>query len=252
MKSNEERQVQISIITVTRNSEETLKKTIESVLNQTLSPKEYLIIDGNSSDGTVALAECFHESFAEKGITYRIYSEPDAGIYDAMNKGIKLASGEIIGMINSNDWYEPEALQAVADVYRKKGFDLFFADLRMHLPNGGTFIKPARNRSYATSRDWNHPTTFITKRVYEKHPYKTETIHDDYDLILRLKREGVHIETLNRVLADFCMNGTSHERSFQKAWQRVIIKYRIYRNNGYSPFYFLECLAVEAAKLIVG
>ncbi len=252
MKSNEKRQATISIITVTRNSEETLKKTIESVLNQTLSPKEYLIIDGNSSDGTVALAECFHEPFAEKGITYRIYSEPDAGIYDAMNKGIKLASGEIIGMINSNDWYEPEALQAVADVYMKKGFDLFFADLRMHLPNGGTFIKPARNRSYATSRDWNHPTTFITKQIYEKYPYKTETIHDDYDLILRLKRAGVHIETLNRVLADFCMNGTSHERSVKKAWQRVIIKYRIYRNNGYSPLYFLECLAVEAAKLIVG
>lgn len=252
MNSNEKRPVEISIITVTMNSEETLEKTLESVLNQTLSPKEYVIIDGNSSDGTVALAERFRERFLKKGIAYRIYSEPDEGIYDAMNKGIKLASGEVIGIINSNDWYETEALQTVADVYREKGFDLFFADLRMHLPNGGTFIKPARNRNYATSRDWNHPTTFITKQIYERYQYRTATIHDDYDLILRLKKAGVHIETVNRVLADFCMNGTSHERSVKKAWQRVMIKYRIYRDNGYSPFYFLECAAVEAAKLIVG
>lgn len=252
MNSNEKRPVEISIITVTMNSEKTLKKTIESVLNQTLSPKEYLIVDGNSSDGTVALAKQFRERFLKKGIDYRIYSEPDEGIYDAMNKGIRAASGEVVGIINSNDWYEPEALQTVAEVYREKGFDLFFADLRMHLPNGGTFIKSARNRKYATSRDWNHPTTFVTKQIYENYQYKTATIHDDYDLILRLKKAGAHIETVNRVLADFCMNGTSHERSVKKAWERVRIKYRIYRDNGYSPFYFLECAVVEAAKLIVG
>lgn len=252
MNSNEKRPVDISIITVTMNSEKTLEKTLESILNQTFSPMEYLIIDGNSSDGTVELAKRYQERFSEKGITYKIYSEPDKGIYDAMNKGIRLASGEVIGIINSNDWYEAEALQTVADVYLKKGFDLFFADLRMHLPNGKTFIKPARNRNYATSRDWNHPTTFITKKIYEHYQYRTDTIHDDYDLILRLKKAGVHIETVNRVLADFCMNGTSHERSVKKAWQRVMIKYRIYRNNGYSPLYFLECAAVEAAKLIIG
>ena len=77
-------------------------------------------------------------------------------------------------------------------------------------------------------------------------------MHDDYDLILRLKKAGVHIEITNRVLANFRMNGMSHERSIKKAWQRVKIKYSIYRDNGYSPLYFFECAAMEAAKLIVG
>lgn len=242
----------ISIITVTMNSEATLADTLKSVLAQTYAPKEYLIIDGGSSDTTLHLAESFRSAFEEKQIAFTITSEADEGIYDAMNKGIKAASGEIIGIINSDDWYEKDALETAAEVYRTRGFDLFYADLRMHLPDGKTFVKHARNRAYATSRDWNHPTTFITKKIYEQYRYRNQTMHDDYDLILRLKKAGVHIEVKNQVLANFRMNGMSHERSIKKAWQRVRIKYSIYRNNGYSPFYFFECAAVEAAKLIVG
>ncbi|HOO28752.1 MAG TPA: glycosyltransferase, partial [Lachnospiraceae bacterium] len=128
----------------------------------------------------------------------------------------------------------------------------FFADLRMHLPNKKTFVKTARNRKYATSRDWNHPTTFITKQMYETYHYKNDTLHDDYDLILRIKKAGAHIEIVNRTLANFRMNGVSHERSVSGAWHRAKIKYGIYRQNGYSPLYFFECVAVEAAKLIIG
>ncbi len=242
----------ISIITVTMNSEETLAETENSVLNQTYLPKEYLIIDGCSKDGTLAVAEQFRAAFEEKGIIYKVISEPDSGIYEAMNKGIRLSSGEVIGMINSDDWYEPCALETVSRVYLEKGFDLFFADLRMHMPGGAVFIKHSRNRKYATSRDWNHPTTFATKTLYNRFQYKNDTIHDDYDLILRVKKAGAHIEIENKVLANFRMNGTSHERSIKKAWQRVKIKYGIYRNNGYSPLYFFECAAVEAAKLFIG
>lgn len=241
-----------SIITVTMNSEATFADTLKSVLVQTYAPKEYLIIDGGSTDGTLQLAESFRSAFEEKQIDFIITSEPDKGIYDAMNKGIRKASGDIVGIINSDDWYEKEALETAAGVYTERGFDLFFADLMMHLPDGRTFVKKARNRAYATSRDWNHPTTFITKKIYEHNQYRNQTIHDDYDLVLRLKKAGVHIEVKNQVLANFRMNGMSHERSIKKAWQRVIIKYGIYRDNDYSPFYFFECAAMEAAKLIIG
>ncbi|MCR5789997.1 MAG: glycosyltransferase [Lachnospiraceae bacterium] len=242
----------ISIITVCYNSASTLGDTIESVLSQTVPPFEYLLVDGLSTDGTLAIAESYREAFSKRGIAYRITSEKDAGIYDAMNKGIAMASGELIGIINSDDWYEPQALEIVDRCFRETGFDLFFADLRMVLPNGQSFVKRARNRRYATSRDWNHPTTFIKKDIYRQYSYRNETIHDDYDLILRLKRAGVHIEVVNQVLANFRMNGTSHERSVKKAWERCRIKYRIYRENGYAPVYFLECFGVELAKLIVG
>ena len=241
-----------SIITVTYNSSETVAQTIESVLNQTYLPKEYFIIDGQSTDDTLQIVLRYQQAFAEKNIDYQIISEKDNGIYDAMNKGIKRATGELVGMINSDDWYEVYALRTVADVYIEKGFDLFFADLRMHRQNGTSFVKSAKNRTYATSRDWNHPTTFVRAKLYQTYHYRCETIHDDYDLILQLKRAGVHIEIENKVLANFRMNGTSHDKNFKKAMERVKIKYRIYRQNGYSRWYLTECLMMELAKLIAG
>ncbi|MCR5420144.1 MAG: glycosyltransferase [Lachnospiraceae bacterium] len=242
----------VSIVTVTYNSEATLARTIESVLAQTVLPLEYIIIDGCSKDGTLDIARSYKESFAEKGVIYKILSEPDEGIYDAMNKGIGAASADIIGMINSDDWYEPCAIKVVCDTYAEEEFDLFYADLKMHMPSGAVFIKHSRNRKYATSRDWNHPTTFITRRTYEKYQYKNKTIHDDYDLILRLKKAGIKTVVKNVVIADFTMNGTSHEKSLKKAFERIKIKYGIYRDNGYSFIYFFECFIVEVAKLIVG
>ena len=242
----------VSIITVTYNSAETIKRTIESVLAQTVSPYEYILVDGKSTDDTLAIVEGYREAFEEKGIVLRIISEKDNGIYDAMNKGIGMASGDIIGMINSDDWYEPCAVETVVKTYTDEPFDMFYADLRMHMPSGGTFVKKAKYRRYATSRDWNHPTTFITGEIYKRYKYRNKTIHDDYDLVLRLRKAGAKTVVRNVVIADFTMNGTSHERSLKKALERVGIKYGIYRDNGYSPLYFFECFIVEMAKLIVG
>lgn len=244
--------IPISIITVTFNSEETIKRAMESVLNQSVSPYEYIIVDGKSSDTTVDIARKMKTEFDKKNIKLIIISERDNGIYDAMNKGISLATGQIVGMINSDDYYEPNALEVVTKAYNEEPFDLFYADLRMIRPDGSSFIKHSRNRRYATSRDWNHPTTFIAKDIYNKYSYKTETIHDDYDLILRLKKAGVKTCVKNEVIADFMMNGISHDRSVKKAWERIKIKYGIYRQNGYSRFYIAECMMVEVAKLIIG
>ena len=90
--------MKVSIITVSYNSEKTIAHTIESVLAQTYDDIEYWIIDGKSSDGSVALAESYCNAMEQKGIIYHILSEPDGGIYDAMNKGIRLATGDVIGI----------------------------------------------------------------------------------------------------------------------------------------------------------
>lgn len=242
----------ISVITVTYNSAATLAETIESVLGQQYKPYEYIIIDGKSSDNTVEIANSYKSRMEDAGIRFIVVSEPDNGIYDAMNKGIGMAGGEIIGIINSDDWYESNALNVVAENYEREKFDLFYADLRMVRPDGSSFIKHSRNRKYATSRDWNHPTTFITKDIYNKFTYRNDTIHDDYDLILRVKKSGARICVVNEVIADFRMNGVSHVRSVKKALERMKIKYKIYRQNGYGRFYFFECFLVEVAKLIIG
>lgn len=246
------KQPRVSIITVTYNSEKTLAVAMESVLNQTVSPYEYIIVDGQSTDKTVEIAEGYKDAFEQKNIRLTVISEKDEGIYDAMNKGIKLASGDIVGMINSDDYYEPIAVGTVLLAYEEEKFDLFYADLRMIKPDGTSFIKHSRDRKYATSRDWNHPTTFITKEMYGRFLYRNDTIHDDYDLILRLKKAGAKTCVVNEVLANFVMNGVSHERKLSKAFDRMKIKYEIYRRNGYSPLYFIECFAVEMGKLIIG
>lgn len=244
--------MKISVITVSHNAAGTIAHTIESVLSQTYAPYEYIIKDGGSTDDTLQIARRYAPDFEKRGISYRILSEKDNGIYDAMNRGIEEATGEIIGMINADDWYEPVALAVVKETMEKTPFDLFYADLRMWIDENRSFIKRARNRRYATSRDWNHPTTFITREMYQKYRYRNETIHDDYDLILRMKKDGVRIVVANEVLANFRMNGVSHERKVSSALQRAKIKYQIYRRNGYSPFYLIECYGVELAKLIIG
>ncbi|MCR5831137.1 MAG: glycosyltransferase [Lachnospiraceae bacterium] len=244
--------LKISVITVTFNSEATFEDTIKSVIGQTYAPYEYIIVDGGSTDGTLSLVENHRSTFLEKGIKLIVVSEPDNGIYDAMNKGTKLASGDIVGIINSDDWYESDALETVANAYAEEPFDLFYADIRMVLPDGRSFVKHSRNRKYATSRDWNHPTTFIAKDTYNRYSYRTDTIHDDYDLILRLKRDGARVKVVNRVIANFRMNGMSHRRSIAAALSSIKVKYGIYRRNGYSRLYLFECLLVEAGKLIIG
>lgn len=249
--ANTER-IKISVITVSYNSEATLRRTMESVLNQTYAPYEYIIIDGASTDGTLEIISSMENAFKIRGINLLISSEKDNGIYDAMNKGIDKASGDLIGIINSDDWYETDALKVVAQTYAKSPFDLFWADLRMHMPNGTTFIKRARNRKHATSRDWNHPTTFIARDIYKEYHYRTKTLHDDYDLILKLKKAQVRSVVKNVTIANFTMNGVSHERNLRAALKRCGIKYSIYRDNGYSPLYFLECFAEEMGKLIIG
>lgn len=241
-----------SIVTVTYNSENTLKRAMESVINQTYPPKEYFIVDGASTDNTVNIAESYIDIAKSRGINLIISSEPDGGIYDAMNKGISRCTGDIVGMINSDDYYETDAFEKVNKAYDDTGFELLYGNLRMCFEDGRSFIKKARNRNYMTSRDWNHPTMFVKREIYNNNHYKTETIHDDYDLVLRLKKQGVKFEVINETLANFTMNGVSHERNLGEMFKRVKIKYKIYRNNGYSRFYFIECLLVELAKFIVG
>lgn len=243
----------VSIVTVTYNSEKTLEITMESVLAQTYDRIEYLIIDGASSDGTVSLAESYRERMEQKGICLRIVSEPDSGIYDAMNKGIQLAEGDIIGILNSNDWYEPDAVETVVKEFAQENCDLLFANIRMHKRDGSSFVKKARIRSFQTSRDWNHPTMFVRADVYKSHPFRNKGIHDDYGCYLQIAKEGYRMITLDKVLANFRMGGVSNHKSLKEAVQRIKDRYRwCYRVNGYSRWYLLECIAIEAAKMLLG
>ena len=117
----------VSIITVCYNSEKTIYQTMDSVLKQTYSNIEYIIIDGASTDGTLAIIKEFGQRF---GARMRYVSEPDHGIYDAMNKGISMAGGDIIGIINSDDYYEPDAVEKVIGAYSRGDCAVFYGEMR--------------------------------------------------------------------------------------------------------------------------
>lgn len=240
----------VSIVTVSYNSEKTIRDTIESVLHQTYTNIEYWIIDGASKDDTVAIAKEYEAAFAERGMQYHIISEPDKGIYDAMNKGIKNCTGTLIGIINSDDWYEEQAVERVVDTFHKTDFDMFYADIRL-IKEQGEMIKHSRFRKYATSRDWNHPTTFVRRSVYDRFLYQCVSVHDDWDFVLKVRNAGYKITVLNEVLANFRVGGISNKGSMRDAVSRCKARYRIYRENGMSRLYLLECIAMEVAKMIL-
>lgn len=241
----------ISIITVCFNSSKTIARTIESVLNQTYTDFEYLIIDGLSKDNTVAIAESYRKQFEEKKISFRIISEKDKGMYDALNKGTRLADGLIIGCINSDDWFEPNALQVVANTYKETSFDMFYADLRIVKPTGNV-IKHAKLSKFVFTRYWNHPTTFITKELYKKYQYKLESMYDDCDLMLRIrknKENKVIIKSI--VIANFTFGGMSTKKNWGETWKRIKLRCNIYKNNGYGPLYYLDSFFIEIIKYLL-
>lgn len=255
--------MRISVITVTYNSEKEIGRTIQSVLEQSVvsgmcrdakrSGIEYLIIDGASSDSTVEIAETYRHELEERGICFRILSEPDGGIYDAMNKGIRLATGDIIGILNSSDWYEPDALETVLHTFAETECELLFANIRLHRADGSSFVKKARLRSFQTSRDWNHPTTFVNAQLYKRYPFRNLGIHDDYGFFLQMRRQNRKIVIVDKVLANFCMGGASNRKSLKAALKRIRDRYRYcYRINGYSRWYLVECVAIEMAKMVLG
>ena len=244
--------VRFSIVTPVYNGEASIARTIQSILDQTVPPYEYNIVDGASTDRTVEICNSYREQFAEKRIRYYVISERDQGIYDGMNKGIRRSEGDFIGIINADDWYEPIALETMQRLYKETHFDMAYADIRMH--NGEhSFIKRASNPKFVSSRTWNHPTQFTSSEIYQKKLYRNQSVFDDLDMLLWIHRQGYHIEVVNTVLANFTMGGASNnEKRWPEVRKRIRMKEEIYRENGYSWIYALDATAVEIAKMVLG
>ena len=242
----------VTIITICFNSEAVIKKTIESVLNQTYTDIEYIIIDGASKDKTVEIAESYKDAFAEKGIDYKIFSEPDKGIYDAMNKGIAKATGELVGLINSGDFYEPQMIETAVKAFEEKPYDIFYGDINLIKDNGQIIVKKSKYDKLPTSRHWNHPTMVVRKAYYDEiGAYKCEGIHDDFEFFLRARKKNARITIKNVTLANFMTGGASNKKSFKQCKKRCKDRYKAYRDNGYGIWSWFECVGIEIAKFIL-
>ena len=154
----------ISIITISFNSEKTLEETIKSVVMQDYDNLEYLIIDGGSKDKTLEIVEKYRDKIAV------VISEPDEGISDAFNKGIALATGDIIGIINSDDQLLPGALEAITESY-DSNVDVYRGRMVIWNEKTGTKFSETPTCEFPISKKIKsvcHPSTFVAKRAYEK------------------------------------------------------------------------------------
>lgn len=207
-----------SIITISFNSEKTIERTIKSVLAQTNQDYEYLIVDGASTDGTLGIVKKYEPLF---GGRMKWQSEPDKGIYDAMNKGIQMANGTIVGIVNSDDWLEHDALETIYTCYNKNNQavdGIYCGWLNFHYNSGiSQVMKTNHNLLMAWSKKYEmagirHPATFVPKSIYEKFGVFDESIRimADTDLILRFLFSGVKFYYPNTVVSNMSDGGVSN------------------------------------------
>ena len=176
----------VSIVTTCYNSEKTIEKTIKSVLNQTYKNIEYIIIDGKSTDDTLNIIKKYEPDFEGR---IRVISEKDSGIYDAMNKGIALASGELVGIVNSDDYYEQDAVENVVKNFGIEKYQIIYGLLRC-IKNGEEVSVVLYNHNFLHQQMIPHPTCFITKKAYEDlgmYDCKYKSCAD-YELMLRWEK----------------------------------------------------------------
>ncbi len=244
----------VSIVTPTFNSEKTIRKTMDSVLVQSYRKIEYIIADGDSKDSTMDIVNEYRVRFEKKGYSIKIIRGRDGGMYSGMNKGIRLAAGEIIGIVNSDDFYEPDTVSTVVRVYNKTNFDLFYADLNIVDKHGNVMHtkKAEKMRKFCTTRYWNHPTTFVPKRLYDIRMYdESFQYYGDWDFVLWVFKNFKHIMVLHKPLSNFRLGGKTTHRNIKILHKKFIERYRGYRNNGYSRLYFFECVMMDYGKEIV-
>ena len=230
----------VSIITVVFNNREMIKDAISSVLNQTYKNIEYIVIDGLSEDGTVDVIESYGAKIT------KFISEKDDGIYDAMNKGIALATGDIVGILNSDDFYiDDKVIEKIVKEFENNKIDSVYADL--------IFVKPEeleRTVRYYDSSYFNpekfaygwmpaHPTFFVKKWVYDKYGvYRTDLIiAADFDLLLRfLYTQKISYSYLQEVLVKMRLGGVS--TSFKSIWVNNVEQLRVCKDNGVKTNFF--------------
>lgn len=200
-------ELKVTIITTSFNSERSIARTIESVLGQRYPNIEFIIVDGGSTDSTLKIITSFESRFAGR---MRCISEPDRGMYDAMNKGIALATGELIGILNSDDWYEPDAVASMVEIYRKNNEAVLYGILRYVENNKETMLYRMHHDSLNEGMI-THPTCFVPKTLYDR--YGVFSLHyrlsSDYELMLRFQKKGVSFIPLDKIIANFSFGGRS-------------------------------------------
>jgi glycosyltransferase involved in cell wall biosynthesis len=239
----------ISVIIVVYNSAATLEQTILSAINQTYKNIEYIIIDGGSTDGTVDIIKKY-----EKHLAYWV-SEPDKGIYDAMNKGIEKATGEWINFMNSGDWFYSEFV--LNDIFTKKEnvySDIVYGSIYCNVngKNKIVHIKPKKIENIKKKMPFCHQATFTKSNIIPHFDTKFK-ICADYDVFYKLYHNGYHFKEIDVDIAFYDGKGSSFNNFILFSTEKFIIRKRYNNNILYNlcifmidlVYYFLILLKVK-------
>lgn len=231
--------MKLSLITVTYNSDKTLAYTIESVLSQSYSNVEYIIVDGASTDQTVDIIKKYEPRFNG---TMKWVSEPDKGLYDAMNKGIRMATGDVVGILNSDDFFTTnDILQQVADAFEaNKEIDAVYGDV--HFVNPDNLEKCVR---YYSSKVFRrslmkiglmpaHPSFYLKKERFEQFGYyKTDyKIAADFEFLLRVIYKGRILTKYMSIDMVAMRTGGASTSGFESRKRIMKEHLRAFRENG--------------------
>ncbi len=228
--------MKVTIITATYNSKKNIKTCLESVLNQTYKDIEIIIIDGNSNDNTLSVVNSMLLGY----VNSKVISESDNGIYDALNKGLKLASGDIIGFVHSDDiLYSPNIIYEIVDCFSNKSVDGVYGDLLyVNKSNLNHTIRAWKSCEFSYNllkKGWMppHPSLYLKREIYDKFgifnlDYK---ISADYDFMLRVfKNTDNKFKYLPKVITKMRVGGASN-RSLKNIIQKTREDYRAITSN---------------------
>ena len=226
--------MKFSIITVVYNNEKEIEDTIKSVLNQTYKNIEYIIIDGASTDNTCDIIKKYIKKISI------FISEPDNGIYYAMNKGIRIATGDVIGFINSDDFYcSSLVIEKIADEFISKKIDCLYGDLvYVDCKNSSKVIRYWKSKNFEKGlfkKGWHpaHPSFFVKKHIYNKYGvFNTNfTIAADYELMLRfLEKYNIRSYYISEILVKMRSGGQSN-KNILKILKANIESYKAWKTN---------------------
>ncbi|HEY4784542.1 MAG TPA: glycosyltransferase family 2 protein [Bacteroidales bacterium] len=211
--------VLVSIITVVFNGEKTIEKTIKSVLNQSYSNIEYLIIDGGSTDSTVDIITKY-----ESKLSYWV-SEKDQGIADAFNKGIQKARGEIIGIINADDWYEKDAVKSIVSEYTGDN-EIICAKIKLWNTDKLYKIKTSTLDGIEKQMKIWHPGVFVPRKVYSGVGLYDINIKIlmDYDFVIRCMQHNVKFKFIDACISNMKSGGISNRLIYKSMKESLNIK----------------------------
>ncbi len=233
--------MKISIITSCFNREKTIRDSIESVLRQDYTDIEYIIIDGASSDRTTQIIKEYINNIS------LFISEPDKGMYEGINKGIKRATGDIIGLLHSDDiLYSPHTITHIAELFKKTNSDLIYGNGLFVDSNDlnkivRKWISGPFNRN-KVKRGWLplHPTVYIRKECFKKLGYYDESfkIAADSDFLVRyLYKNILDVSYIDEYIVKMRMGGASTD--LQKTTQKWKEDIRMYKRHGFNPYFSL-------------